>query len=206
MFHRTNNSHRRGGIYVVVLGTSMIVAMLGLSALVGQRIQNRLVTASADVRQAQLNAHSAVELALLTMKHGCQLADQPIERQLVYDRNTGTGTCSLTVTDPLDATSPTTATTVTVLGIGNSGKAEQRCEVMLDPPSQTRRRPRAPVPDSGGRGITGQSAVDWNTHHRVPIKADRALTHQLRQPANLDNVELGRNTDHRKQPGQRRLG
>ena len=58
----------RGGVYIAVLGTALLVALLGMTALVGQRMQNRMVTASADIRQAQLNANTAVELALLTMK------------------------------------------------------------------------------------------------------------------------------------------
>ena len=59
---------RQGGVYIAVLGSAMIIALLGLCALIGQRIQNRLVSASTDIRQAQLNANTAVELALLTMK------------------------------------------------------------------------------------------------------------------------------------------
>src|ERR1700704_634098 len=59
---------RQGGVYIAVLGSAMIIALLGLCALFGQRIQNRLVSASTDIRQAQLNANTAVELVLLTMK------------------------------------------------------------------------------------------------------------------------------------------
>ena len=48
-----------------MLGSAMIIALLGMCALIGQRIENRLVVASTDIRQAQLNASTAVELALL---------------------------------------------------------------------------------------------------------------------------------------------
>ena len=61
---RRNTLRRPGGVYIAVLGTSMIVALLGLAALIGQRIQNQILVAAADTRQAQLNAFSAVELAL----------------------------------------------------------------------------------------------------------------------------------------------
>ena len=44
------------------------MSLLGLSAIVGQRIQNRIVTASADIRQAQLNAQAAVELGRLIIE------------------------------------------------------------------------------------------------------------------------------------------
>jgi imidazolonepropionase len=47
-----------------VLGTSLIVALLALSTLALQRIQNRMLTTTADIRQAQLNAEAAIELGL----------------------------------------------------------------------------------------------------------------------------------------------
>src|SRR4051794_21835695 len=59
---------RTGGVYIAVLGSAMIIALFGLCAMIGQRIENRLVVASTDIRQAQLNANTAVELAILAMK------------------------------------------------------------------------------------------------------------------------------------------
>ena len=66
-----------------MLGTALIVALLGMSALIGQRIQNRMIVASADIRQAQLNANTAVELALLAMKQDTNWRTTYAERQLV---------------------------------------------------------------------------------------------------------------------------
>ena len=51
-----------------MLGVSLIVSVLAISALVLQRLQNRLLVAASDIEQAQLNAQSAIELGLLTMK------------------------------------------------------------------------------------------------------------------------------------------
>ena len=74
-FSRGRRLHRRAG-------TALVVALLGMTALIGQRIQNRMIVASADIRQAQLNANTAVELALLTMKQDTNWR-RPTQRQLV---------------------------------------------------------------------------------------------------------------------------
>jgi hypothetical protein len=145
MFRHTYNSRRKGGIYVVVLGTSMIVAVLGLAALVGQRLQNRMLTASADMRQAQLNAHAAVELALLTTRENNNWRSQlDVDSHLFKNKNIGPGSlCSLKVTDAL--ADPATAAAdrpFTLLGIGSHGPtagsaprtaAAQRVEATVDP-------------------------------------------------------------------------
>ncbi len=126
--------HRTGGVYIAVLGTSLIVALLGLSALLGQRIQNRMLVAAADTRQAQLNANAAVELALLTMKQDVNWRTTYSNGNWFTGRATSAGTCSLNVTDPIDSTlSNGPDDPVVVLGVGYSGKAEQRVEVTVDP-------------------------------------------------------------------------
>lgn len=125
---------RQGGVYIAVLGTSLIVALLALSAVVGQRIQNRILTSSADICQAQLNANTAVELGLLTMKQDANWRTNKSNGRWFTARGTGAGTCSLEVTDPLDANLANDADEpIAVLGIGYSGRAEQRVELMLDP-------------------------------------------------------------------------
>lgn len=125
---------RRGGIYIAVLGTSLIVALLGMTALIGQRIQNRIIKNSADVRQAELNAGSAVELALLTMKQNTNWRTTQPHGRWFTARATGAGTCSLDVTDPIDWSLSNNPDDVVLLrGIGYSGQAEQCVEVTVDP-------------------------------------------------------------------------
>lgn len=142
---RTNRTRRTGGIYIAVLGTSLIVAVLGLAAMVAQRIHNRTLTASADTRQAQLNAHTALELALLTKRENNNwrsLLDG--SNYLFSGRSTGTSsTCSVQVTNA--SADPATATAdlpVKLLAIGNHGApagaaprtaAAQCVEVTVDP-------------------------------------------------------------------------
>ena len=66
-----------------------------MSALMGQRIQNRIVAASADIRQAQLNANTAVELALLTMKQDTNWRTTSANGNWFTNRGTDAGTCSV---------------------------------------------------------------------------------------------------------------
>src|SRR3954453_23118788 len=86
---------RTGGIYIAVLGTAMIVALLGMSALIGQRLQNRMIVASGDIRQAQLNANTGVELGLLAMKQDTNWRSTYSNETCFLNRATNAGTCSL---------------------------------------------------------------------------------------------------------------
>jgi hypothetical protein len=125
---------RTGGVYVAVLGTAMIVALLGMCALIGQRIQNRLVVASSDIRQAQLNANTAIELALLAIKQDTNWRTTYSSGTFFTGRSTGNGTCTAVVVDPVDGTiSSGVDDPIVITGIGYSGGAEQRVQVTVDP-------------------------------------------------------------------------
>jgi hypothetical protein len=126
--------HRTGGIYVAVLGTSLIAALLGMAALMGQRIQNRMMVSVADIRQAQLNANTAIELALWNMKNDANWRSTNSNGVWFTQRALDVGSCTASVTDPVDSNLANSADEpVVVLGIGYSGNAEQRAEVVIDP-------------------------------------------------------------------------
>jgi hypothetical protein len=125
---------RRGGVYIAVLGSAMIVALLGLCALIGQRIENRLVVSSTDIRQAQLNASTAIELAMLTIKQDSNWRTNYSNGNWFTNRSTSAGTCTVNVVDPLDSSLSNNADDPFVItGIGYSGQAEQRLKVTVDP-------------------------------------------------------------------------
>src|SRR3954452_5143561 len=134
MRNHRNISSRTGGVYIAVLGTAMIIALLGLCALIGQRIQNRLVSSSTDIRQAQLNSSTAVDLGLLIMKQDTNWRSNNPSGNWFTNRSTGNGTCTANVVDPYDgnlANNPDDPVLVT--GVGYSGLAEQRVRVTVDP-------------------------------------------------------------------------
>jgi Carbohydrate binding domain len=126
---------RSGSVYIAVLGTSLIVTMLALSALALQRIQNRILAASADIQQAQLNAKSAIDLGLLTMRQDENWrTTYSGDNHWFTNRGIGAGTSSLEVIDPIDGDLDDDANDPIVMtGLGTSGEAEQRIEVTVDP-------------------------------------------------------------------------
>ena len=62
--NRVTTTHRRGSVYVLVLGVAMLVLIIGVSSLTVARIQTRVVTREADSRRAEVLALSAVEQAV----------------------------------------------------------------------------------------------------------------------------------------------
>ena len=114
-----------------MLGVSLIVSVLAISALVLQRLQNRLLVAASDIEQAQLNAQSAIALGLLTMKQDENWRDGGSDVVWL------TTSCGYQATDPVDgdlADDPDDP--VLLVGIGRSGGAVQRISVMVDPRHQ----------------------------------------------------------------------
>ena len=129
-----NKARRTGGVYIAVLATALVVSLLGMSAIIGQRIQNRLLVASSSIRQAQLNANAAVELGQLIMKQDTNWRTTYANGNWFVNRTTNAGTCTLNVTDPNDGNLANNADDdVVLLGIGYSGEAQQRVKVTLDP-------------------------------------------------------------------------
>lgn len=149
---------RAGGVYIAVLGTALVVSVLGLATLLVQRIQNRQLSASTDMRQAQLNAESAVELALLTMKQDATWRNDNLSGRWFTDRGTGVGTCTLDVVDPVDDDlADDDGDPVVILGIGNSGGAQQRIELTIDPKKEPLGCLRSAVAVGGDINLSGDT-------------------------------------------------
>ena len=135
-----------------MLGTAMIVSVLALSALALQRVQNRMLTASSDVRQAQQNAEAAIGLGLLAIKNDARLADHLCERKLVFQPQSrqrdllpqrGGSVDGNLADDPTES--------ILMTGVGTSGKAEQRIVRTVD--AFTRALGMPAVKRRGGRSI-----------------------------------------------------
>jgi Tfp pilus assembly protein PilX len=130
---KRNQSNRRGSVYLAVLGTALIVSLLAFSALALQRVQNRMLSASVDVRQAQLNAEAAIDLGLLAIKNDPNWRTTHSNGNWFSNRDTGEGSCTLTVIDPIDANLADSATEAIVMtGIGTADKAVQQVVRTID--------------------------------------------------------------------------
>jgi hypothetical protein len=132
MSYIRSKPNRRGSVYLAVLGTGMVVSVLALSALALQRVQNRMLTSSADVRQAQLNAETAIELGLLSIKNDVNWRTNFANGTWFTDRALSEGTCTLTVIDPDASLADDAADAIVMTGIGKAGSAEQRVVRTVD--------------------------------------------------------------------------
>lgn len=116
----------------MVLGTAMIVTVIGLSALMALRVERRSTEGIADFAQARLHAQSAVEMGFhriasdpdwrTTYPSGVWEADRPI----------GTGTYTLEGVDPDDNNlNDSDADPLVLTGIGTQGEARYKLQVTL---------------------------------------------------------------------------
>ena len=61
-FHR-----RRGSMYVAVIGCSLVITVIGVSALLAARIERRAAEGTSDLSDARVYAQSAIDLGMYTI-------------------------------------------------------------------------------------------------------------------------------------------
>lgn len=177
---------REGGVYIAVLGSAMIIALLGLCALIGQRIENRLVASSKDIRQAQLNANTAIELALLMMKQDTNWRTDYAAGNWFTGRATGAGTCTANVTDPLDGSlSNNPDDPVLITGIGYSGLAQQRMTITVDPKKSPFSCLKSAVVSGGSTTLTGGTLRTNGSITATQISANTAQVYGTVQATSI---------------------
>ncbi len=130
-FGRNDSKRRRGSIYIIVLASAMIVAVIGLGSLFAARVQRRSAQVTEDCGQARLCARSAIELGLLlvqdqnwrsTWSNGTWLSNQQL----------GNGCFSLEGIDPRDGDlADSQYDPVVLTGIGTKGIAKRKAQVVL---------------------------------------------------------------------------
>lgn len=125
---------RRGSLYVAVLMVGAVVSVLGLSALLVGRINNRSHSGLADMTAARMNAQSAIRLGMLKIENDPDWRFTEKSDEWFVDVPLGSGTFSLTVTDPSDGDVFDAAADPLVLtGTGKAGEAVHRTEITLAP-------------------------------------------------------------------------
>ncbi len=132
--HRQIDARQRGSVYVLVLGASLIVAVIGISALMAARVQRRATQVSAGMAQTRQLARSAIDLGLLTVQQN------PATWRTLFAAGTlptnlslGSGKLTLAATDPVDGDLTNNLTDPVVLtGIGMSGDARYMLQVTLN--------------------------------------------------------------------------
>ena len=128
---------RRGGIYVIVLGVSMIVSVLALGAMTVRRIERRSGQQAADLTEARQYAHAAIEIGRLRIKSDANWRTTFSDGVWEADQPVGSGTYTLEGTDPNDGDLSFGETdSLELVGTGSKGSALQKLQVTLVPDIQ----------------------------------------------------------------------
>ena len=150
---------RRGSVYVLVLGATMLVMTIGLTALYAARVESRSSTTSNDLVASRLYAQSAIEMGMFLILDDPNWRDNRTSGWWEVDTAIGDGTYSLQVTDPVDGIlSNTQIDQIVMLGVGMKGDARHILSVILNPsvPNTT------PALDALRTGI--HSALDFGVY------------------------------------------
>lgn len=129
----SNKRHRRcGSMYVMVLGSTMIVTVIGLSAMMLTRIERRFAEGTADFTQARLYARSAIEMGLHRIRNDANWRTSNPNGIWLIDQPIGIGTYTLEGVDPNDGDLTNHDTDPLVLtGVGMEGDARYKLGVTL---------------------------------------------------------------------------
>lgn len=125
---------RRGSIYIIVVGTSLLVGLLGLSALMQQQVNRRSHEASFDTVQARNNAFSALRVGMLLIQNDPDWRYSYPDGVWEQDTELANGTYTLQGTDPSDGDLTDNPTEPVLLtGIGKYGDATHKTQITLAP-------------------------------------------------------------------------
>jgi hypothetical protein len=123
-----------GIIYLHVLVTSLLVAVLGLGSLLAVRLQVRSALLDRESAQARSCAASAVEIGLLRIKQDANWRTVWPNGVWLQDKSLGGGRFTLEGIDPVDGVlSDSLCEPLVLTGIGARGAARHKMQVTLTP-------------------------------------------------------------------------
>jgi len=129
------NAHRRrGGIYVLVLGTSILVTVIGVSALALSRIQTRIAAAELPAAKARFAAQSLIEVALLRIANDPNWRSAYTNDTWTDEETVGDAVGAYKLVDELDGDLTNDPThPVRLCAKATAGEAVRLCSVELTP-------------------------------------------------------------------------
>lgn len=124
---------RRASTYILVLGVSLIVGVLGLAALANVRIQRRNALDVGAVSDAQRYSRVAINMALFQMQHDPDWRRKMQDGEWENDQVVGDGTYGFRAFDPVDDDlTDSDYDPVVIVGTGKSGPARQNLQVRVN--------------------------------------------------------------------------
>lgn len=125
---------RRASAYLLILATSLLVTVIGVSALIAARVQGRMATSADDVVAAQLNARSGLNLALLAIDQDSYWRQTCTHGVWQPSVEVGEGECKWKLLDPEDGDLDNDPNDpVLIEAWGMVGRATQKTTVRLEP-------------------------------------------------------------------------
>jgi hypothetical protein len=184
------NPKSEGSIYVHVLASSLLLAIIGLGSIYANRVQVRLCRLMKDSAEARTCATSAVELGLLHVKLDSNWRTTWPNGTWMQDKPLGAGTFTLQGTDPQDndlADSPYDALVLT--GIGAKGVARHKAQVVLVPVIKPLECLRSCLQGSGSLQVTGGNKV-------TAVNAPVCTNGQLDNSGTIDGAAEAQSINH----------
>jgi hypothetical protein len=127
-------ARRRGTLYIAVLGTSMLVTVIGLSALLAVQAQRRAARGDVDFATARLHAQAAIDLGVLAAQRDPAWRSKKPNGLWFGPVSVGNGTVSLYGQDRVDGDLADSASEPLVFtGVGEVGASRYLLEVQADP-------------------------------------------------------------------------
>ena len=100
--HTRCAAHRRGGAYLVVLSTTMLVTVLGLSSILLMRVRQRVSDTTTNVVVAGIGAPNTLDLAMFRITNDPNWRTTYLNNQWTADENTLNYKCSFRLVDEVD--------------------------------------------------------------------------------------------------------
>jgi len=126
-------TRRRGSVYIMTLGTALIVSALAAAALLAVRAQRRQADLAQDILQARCNAETGLEMALFRFANNSSWRTLLKTDTWAAAEATRCGTYSFVGIDPEDGNLiDNTMDPVELTATGTCGQATQKVSVRLE--------------------------------------------------------------------------
>ena len=132
MLKQPRTFRRRGSLYVAVLGSTMVITVIGISALMLARIERVSAEGTADLSTARFYAQSAIEMGQHKIRQDSNWRTTYTSGAWESNRTIGSGKYTLEGIDPVDGNLSNSASDSLLLrGTGFEGQSRYKLQVTM---------------------------------------------------------------------------